>query len=170
VHRRAVASSVVLCGIFCTGSLLFAVEPPKPTTADKRPVKANPAALTVVRVQGTVAWPSGGGNPTSTSAATACGAVKVTAVKETPSGGMVPKTETVGDTTASAVDPTDVKKGCSYALVGLPTAVPLKISARFTGAWSTTLGGGGVWSEARTVTLKPGTLTLDLPLKVNAVK
>ncbi len=169
MHRTTVASVLALCGAFGIAPLSSAFEPQAPA-AVQQPRQVSPGVLKVARVEGTVAWPTSGGNPTAATAVAACGAVKVSAVKEVPSGGMVPKTETVGETTAKPVDAADVKKGCTYALVPLPQAQPLKISARFSGAWSSPLGGGGVWSEATPVTLKPGVLKVNLQLKVNAIK
>lgn len=166
MNRRTLAKIVACVAVSCMTALLYAAEVPKANTQVRSPLKVS---MTAVRVQGTVSWPTGGGNPTATDATAACGAVKVSASKETASGGMMPKTETLGEATGAAVDAKDRSKGCSYAIVGLPSGEPLKVSAKFTGAWSATLGGGGVWSEAAKLTLKPGTTTQNLSLVVNAI-
>lgn len=174
MNRRALAKAMAAVAAVCMTSLLYAAEVPRASSAAAKtaPVKANTAVIMkVVRLQGTVSWPSGPGNPTAADATTACGQVKVAASKETPSGGMMPKVETLGEANATAVDAKDRSKGCSYAIMGgLPSGEALKVSARFTGPWSSALGGGYVGSEAATVTLKTGTNTQNLSLKVNAIK
>jgi hypothetical protein len=156
--------------VLCAASVLLASDTPKPASA-KQPVTARTDLMkTMVRVEGTVSWPTSGGSPTATAGATACEQVKVAATKETPSGGMMPKTETLGETTGKPVDAADRSKGCTYALMGLPSGQPLKMSARFTGAWSAPLGGGFVGSTAVTATLQPGTTKQNFALVVNAVK
>jgi hypothetical protein len=169
MNRRALVSGAALVGLVLGTSLLAA--PPKPTNTQKEPVQARTdIAAKMARVEGTVTWPQGPGNPTATGATEACAQVQVSASKETPSGGPMPNTETLAQTTGKPVDAANLKKGCTYALSALPTAQPLKVSARFTGPWSTPLGGGGVWSSAATLTLKPGTVKQNLALVVNAIK
>lgn len=171
MNRQSLTSGIVFVGVLCVASLLLALEVPKPGAVAKPPVKARTdVAAAIVRVQGTVSWPSGPGTPTATSATTACEQVKVAASKETPSGGMMPKTETLGETTGKPVDANDRSKGCTYVLLGLPTGQQLKLGARFMGPWSVPLGGGGVWSETATITLPTGTTTKNLALVVNAIK